>query len=345
MWKEWKAWLARCIALVAMLECLDASAQCGAEEDRSIMKAFATLDVYYDEGAGPGYEHGVLRQGGASPNYIGGIARTSVGSCGYVGVQVEQNYDPVKGQIHTLPIGDRHVTLDANGDWGTLRVGRQFTPHALFMGGDIDAFQTGFSGSALLILDGGASLISRTNAVFYQSPEIANVSTQLMIANDARRDNHSQHAQNGMFWQVARRTEQSFVEGILVYEHNLDYSHWRRLTALGGGFTAANVEWTGALQFDAREQGRRYAEAALGAKTRVGAHQVLFSVGWSHEINDSHGGEVIGVAYVYQWKSWINFYGSVAWLKNAPQSSFDFGHALQPGQAAADAMVGVRFRF
>jgi predicted porin len=237
------------------------------------------------------------------------------------------------------------VTLDMNGAWGTLRVGRQFTPHALLFGGDIDAFQTGFAGSALLVMNGGASLISRRNAAFYQSPEIDHLSTQVMVAHDAKPAGTSSHDMDGVFWQVARRTDLFFVEGIIVDEHNFEHTAWRRLAGAGGGFDAGGIEWCGGLQYVERELGVDYLEGALGAKKHFGAHALLLSLGWSRSSGGQRGAVVVGAAYVYALDSSVNLYGSVAWLKNEPLSDIDMGVAVQPGGAAADAMVGIRFRF
>jgi predicted porin len=313
---------------------------------REMLVPYATIDVYQDLSDVGGRTTNALRPSGMSPTYLGFKGRREVDTGGFVGFQIEQTFDPVQGTWNHKVIGDRILTLDANGRWGYLRVGRQFTPQSLLMGAEVDAFQAGFWGSPYAVWDGGVPLMLRANAVSWQSVPLGGVSVHAMLAHDAEAADPAPRKQDGAFFKVEWDGDNGeFIGAVVVDEHNRDRSNWRRLAGLGAGWPVWGINWTIGVQLDDRPADRRYSEWALGATKSLGPHDFRLSMAGSSAAATSLGGRVYGVAYVFHLTSVLSLYTSLARLQNARLSAFDFGVPVAPGQPATDLMAGVRARF
>lgn len=318
----------------------------GVSQAPNQVRPYATVDVFQDVAdRADGRWVSQLRSGGMSPSYVGIDERHAFADSLVIRAQVEQGIDVVDARIPDHRIGDRTLTLELQGSYGTLRLGRQFTPHVLFLGGEIDAFTVGFAGSPYAVWDGGVRLERRSAALLYETPASDAWSGQFMVAKDAHRNDSSARDRDGLFARLERRLSGGFVGISAISERNKDQTQTRNAIALGAGASIGSLELTAGCQVEGGRQMQRFHESMLGAIWTHDRHQWLVSWGDSRSSDGTHGGVVAGIAYVFLYSKQTNFYASAARLRNRDDSSFDLGTATNAAGKASDAMVGVRQRF
>jgi len=311
-----------------------------------LTRPYATVDVYEDFSNVGDHTVTALRSSGMSPTYLGFKLRRPTGAAGFIGFQFEHTFDPLHLRLDHGAVGNRILTLDLNSSWGYFRVGRQFTPQALLMGAEVDAFQAGFWGSPYAVWDGGVPLMLRARALSWQSVPVDGISVHAMLARDAVAGPSKSKQQNGNFLKIEwNGGDGEFLGAVIVDERSGDGTNWRKLAGVGAGWPLGGIDWTAGVQIDRRPYDRTYTEWALGAVKHVGIHDIRVSVAGSAAANSPQGGRVYGVAYVYRFTDIVNLYTSVARLQNSRNSQLGLGVPVAPGQPANDLMVGVRMRF
>lgn len=333
-------------------------------------KLYATLDVYGDLASAGSHHTLSLRSGGMAPTYFGMSGGAKFSEQESLTLYVESLFDLVQLDWLKQGIGDRRASAVLRSRWGNLSVGRQFTPHLWFMGGEMDAFALGFTGTPYSLLAAGVDLMLRTRSIMYESPRLAGFSGEVMVSRDAHNDDTGRaiggndvHVKldfrgSGFYGGVVYVDQQRFGASerpaldvssasdprtsipspSTVFEH-------RQVIAAGGSYDQSLVGGTlGAQRVIGRHGAPSFVEIVAGFKLHTGPHQLLGSWAWSRSDDGREGGEVYGIAHSYALTPRFAVYSSIAWIRNRAESQFNLGTPINLGEPATDVIAGLRLR-
>nr|WP_321958650.1 porin [Burkholderia cenocepacia] len=214
-------------------------------------------------------------------------------------------------------IFNRQAWIGVGTLYGTVRIGRQYSPIYIPFKGQLDAFGAGMIASGLNNL----SKITpyENNAITYMSPEFHGLSATLMVS---LRDAGDGNGLAGHIETVAWRNGSFRVS----YAHQQTHGDGALRANLGG----VSYEWgalTGFLSFFNGDGGTpRYHADGLSASARYAVNaRVRVSLGYTY-LRDRSGGDNIAdqfsAACEYDLSNRVLLYASAGWLRNRGQAEY-----------------------
>ncbi|WP_322102596.1 porin [Paraburkholderia sp. J41] len=235
-------------------------------------------------------------------------------------------------------IFNRQAWVGLDSPWGTVRVGRQYSPIYIPFKGGLDAFGAGTIASGLNNL----SKITpyESNAITYISPEFHGFSTTLMVSlRDASED------ANGL-----DGTIETFA-----WRHGpfrISYAHQQQngdgaLRANLGGVSYAFGPVTGFLSYFNGDGGTpRYHDAGVAVSARYAVTpRFRASLGYAY-VSDRSGGDndadQFSAACEYDLSKTVLLYASAGWLRNRGDATFTLRGVNVTGLPPSWPGAGVR---
>jgi predicted porin len=261
---------------------------------------------------------------------------------------LENGFDSTSGEF-SVPgsLFNRQAWIGANGAWGELRVGRQYSPIYIPFKGQLDAFGAGTIGSGLNNL---SKITPYTdNAFTYITPTIGGLSATAMYA---QRDPGDGNGIGGYYvtavWQIGQTR--------LLYARQQTHGDG----ALRANFAGASYEWgalTGyAAWFNGDGGTPRYHDdgLSLSAQWQI-TTQASASIGYAHARDRSGGdnnADQFSIAFDYQLSKSLLFYLTAADLENHAQATFTLRGVnvvglpvAYPGAPVRGVQIGMIERF
>jgi predicted porin len=263
---------------------------------------------------------------------------------------LENGFSSTDGTLQTAGVlFNRQAWIGAQGSWGEVRFGRQYSPIYIPFKGDLDAFGAGTIASGLNNL---SKITPYTdNGIAYLSPVIAGFSATLMMA---MRD-PSEDDGNG-------------IDGYYVtanYELGGFRLHYARQQTHGAGALRANLggasyafdklrAWLSFFNGDGGSPVYHGAGVSLSAQYSLSPH-ARASLGYAHVRDYTHangGADQFSAAFEYDLSRTLQVYFSAAYLANHDDSTFTLRGVnvtglpvAYPGAPVAGVQLGVIERF
>lgn len=314
-----------------------------------------------------------LGSGMSTPSRIGFSGSEDFGTSMRVLFQIEAGLQLNNGQSQESgTLFDRASWVGLGGDFGTVTIGRQFTPmyNALY---SIDPFELGMAGNAgnlmhlgganatngvliggnnPLLLNGGGSML-QNNSMHYLSHDYDGFSFEYNHGFGQQPGDRSNGAENGFSLYFDRGP----VHLLAAYDavNSLDNSNTFKSTLVGGtldwsdygvpvktsiGYqTNRGTDLLGGTNIDSTD-------LLLGLKVPLGRHQLMAS--YIHLNNNlMPGGQAdqyaLGYAYELSKRSWL--YCSVGETRNRNGAAFTVGNASTIGYGTKSFDMGIRHSF
>lgn len=314
-----------------------------------------------------------LASGISTPSQIGFKGSEEFGASLKALFQLEAGVQINNGQsTETGTLFNRASWIGLSGDFGTVMLGRQFTPmyNAVY---SIDPFELGMAGNAgnlmqlgganlknaallggtNLMLDNGGGSMLQNNSMRYVSHVDHGFSLEFNYGLGGQPGNFSDAAETGYLINY----ENGPVHLLLAYDavNAINNSDTFKSTLVGG-----NINWTDygvplktsiGYQINKGSDliGAGNADSTsllLGLRIPVGRHEVLFS--YVH-LNDKNGpgyqANQFALGYTYALSNRTSFYTSVGEMLNKNGADFTLGNASNNGYGVKAFDLGIRHAF
>lgn len=239
----------------------------------------------------------------------------------------------------------RQAFVGLRGTFGTVTVGRQYSPYYQAIRDVADPFEDGMAGQATNLMAGNYRM---DNSVVYATPRVAGWSAEVAYAagevtdklavNDDRKRQFS-----GML---------SYAAGPLVvmlaHHHSEDAllpDHVRN-TALAARYTLGAVTGHAAVASNRGLAGERSRDVLLGVTWKHGPHRVLLSaIDRDDRSAARRDARQFGAGYLYGLSPRTDLYAAYGHIDNDNGAAFTVGNATDSGNGNAALNLGIRHCF
>lgn len=263
---------------------------------------------------------------------------------------LENGFGTTDGTFQTPGVlFNRQAWIGANGAWGEVRFGRQYSPIYIPFKGDLDAFGAGTIASGLNNLSKITPYVN--NALTYLSPRIGGFSTTVMMATRDPSENDG----NGIDgYHVTATYRLDDLE--LLYAHQQTHGAGALRANLGGAnYTLEKVRvWLAFFNGDGGTPLYHGAGGSLSAQYSFTPH-VRASLGYAYVRDYTTGSasaDQFSAAFEYDFSRTLLFYFSAAYLANHDDARFTLRGVnvtglpvAYPGAPVAGVQLGVIERF
>ena len=227
---------------------------------------------------------------------------------------------------------DRRAVVGLQGDFGTLTVGREYSPIASIAGAT-DILGQGFYGSNLAVfgtndLSNGARLTRRLdNSVNYKSNAVSGFS---LGAAYAAGENNAENASSGDLAGVSLEYANAGFYAGAAYQKNKGLPGTatsavleKKEYGIGLGYKFGDFEVRGGyLAADPEAFDNKYEQANVGVSYAMGANKFFLNYQQQElEVGDAKG-RALSIAYAYTLSKRTNVYASYAKLRNNETGAF-----------------------
>lgn len=239
----------------------------------------------------------------------------------------------------------RQAFVGLRGSFGSVTVGRQYSPYYRAIRDVADPFEDGLAGQATNVMAGNHRM---DNTVIYATPELAGWSAEVAYgAGEATdplaADSHRKRTFSGVL---------SYTNGPLVVnlghhrrEDALLPDHVRN-TILAARYTLGSVMGHAAIVRNRELGGADSRDALLGLTWKSGPHRVWLSVVQHDDKSPAQrDARQYGAAYLYGLSARTDLYAAYGHIDNDNGAPFTVGNATDSGNGNAAFNLGIRHCF
>lgn len=343
---------------------------------QSSVTAYGLLDIglnYQKPGSWTTGNELSLSSGIASQSRIGFKGSEDFGSSLKAIFQIEAGIQLDNGQSNqTGTLFNRASWIGLQGDFGTVTMGRQFTPmyNALFA---LDPFQLGMAGNANnlmnvgganfvgnalvggsnLSLENGGGSMEQNSSMHYLSHDWNGFSLEYNYGFGGRSGSHSDGSEVGYTVNYANgpvlllasydginAIDNSGTFKTILVGGSINWAQYGAPLITNIGYqTNKGTDLIGGKQIDTTD-------LLLGLKIPLGSHEILFSyIHVDNKALDGYTANQLALGYTYALSKRTSFYTSIGEVFNKGGSEYTLGTASSPGYGVKAFDLGMRHSF
>lgn len=326
----------------------------GLSAHASEVSIYGVADVYVAYQKGDDSET-KIDSGGLSGSRLGFSASRDIGNGLKAMGRIEAGVALDSGNNNQGRIWGRQTWVGLSGGFGTITLGRQYTPNFIALDSD-DPFETG-AGSA--VSSGIVSIVGgprKDSSLVYELPKMGPVTVNLMYAAGEQAGDQSL---GSFFASSARYADGPLGLGLSVAQQSesVEGNVSTSSVLLSGSYDFGALKLMGGVQVVRNSTGAPNVddnrdEAYVGVQVPVGNGSLWAAVGTGRTKNlaDSRASQA-SLGYLYKLDRSTTIYGVLTGINNGAVTAFTTdtatggGAAVSPGERASALQVGVRFRF
>ena len=314
-----------------------------------------------------------ISSGVASVSRIGFRGTEDLGSGMSALFVLETGYKTDTGEVDTAgTIFNRQALLGLKSEFGTVTLGRQYTPYYSTITAVADPFAAGLSGSAKNLLPASGSNVRTSNTVMVVSPKIAGVTGEVAYSVGEQAGSNSAGRQVGGALTYAieklnvrlaynnRNSDVAATTGVVAVSRdvgsntllaaNYDFGIVKAYAAFGvdKGYNSAPLPNT-SNPFGSTIRptaSTNSTDLLIGATVPLGEGTVIASVlNKNDKTSFDQDATQVAVGYVYALSKRSSIYTSYGKIKNRRGAGYTVGNGTDAGSGDAAYNVGVRHAF